>query len=92
MAKKHSKSKKVASTTVSKPKEALESKISVLESNPEAEVVEIRKENNKTTVHVKALIPFYDLEEKIQRGAGAEWEVAENRAELLKKLGIAIVL
>lgn len=85
------KSKKPTKTSL-KPTEALESKISVLESNPEAEVVEIRKENNKTTVHVKALIPFYDLEEKVQRGAGAEWEVAENRAELLKKLGIAIVL
>jgi hypothetical protein len=89
MAKKRSKSKKVASTTISKPAEALESKISVLESNPDAEVVEVRRESE---VKVKALIPFYDLEAKMERGAGAEWEVSESRAELLKKLGIAIVL
>ena len=92
MAKKQTKSKKVASTTASKPKEALERKISVLESNPDAEVVQVKTEEKKTIVSVKALIPFYDLEAKLQRGAGAEWEVDESRAELLKKLGIAIVL
>ena len=89
MAKKQTKSKKVASTTASKQKEALERKISVLESNPDAEIVEVRTESEVT---VRALIPFYDLEAKIQRGVGAEWEVSESRAELLKKLGIAIVL
>ncbi len=89
MAKKQTKSKKVAPTTTSKRKEALERKISVLESNPDAEIVEVRTESEVT---VRALIPFYDLEAKIQRGVGAEWEVSESRAELLKKLGIAIVL
>lgn len=89
MAKKQTKSKKVAPTTASKQKEALERKISVLESNPDAEIVEVRTESEVT---VRALIPFYDLEAKIQRGVGAEWEVSESRAELLKKLGIAIVL
>ena len=89
MAKKASKSKKDVSSISSKPKEALERKSSVLESNPGAEIVEVRQESE---VSVKALIPFYDLESKCQRGAGAEWKVKESRAELLKKLGIAIVL
>ena len=89
MAKKQTKSKKVASTTSSKPKEALEHKISVLESNPDAEIVNVRTESK---VKVRALIPFYDLEANIERGASAEWEVSKSRAELLKKLGIAIVL
>lgn len=89
MGKKQTKSKKVAQTTASKPKEASERKISVLESNPDAEIVNVRKESKQ---RVKALIPFYDLEAKMERGAGAEWEVGESRAELLKKLGIAIVL
>lgn len=89
MAKKQTKSKKAVSTTASKPKEALESEISVLQSNPKAEVVEVR---NETLVNVRSLIPFYDLEGKCERGAGAEWQVSADRAELLKKLGIAIVL
>lgn len=89
MGKKQTKSKKSASTTASKPKEALERKISVLESNPDAEIADVRKESQQK---VRALIPFYDLEANIERGAGAEWEVSESRAELLKKLGIAIVL
>ena len=89
MAKKQTKSKKNVSTTVSKPKEALESEISVLESNPKVEIVEEKK---AVEVTVRALIPFYDLEAKIERGAGAEWQVSEDRAELLNKLGIAIVL
>ena len=82
------KSKKV-STAKSEPKEALQAESSVLEGNPDAEVVEVAKEE---LVKVRAIIPFYDLEAKIERGAGAEWEVSEDRAELLKKLGIAIVL
>ncbi len=82
------KSKKV-STTKPEPKEALQAESSVLESNPDAEVVKVEK---KELVNVRAIIPFYDLEAKIERGAGAEWEVSEDRAELLKKLGIAIVL
>lgn len=89
MAKKQTKSKKNVSTTASKPKEALESEISVLESNPKVEIVEEKK---AVEVTVRALIPFYDLEAKIERGAGAEWQVSEDRAELLNKLGIAIVL
>lgn len=89
MAKKQTKTKKNVSTTVSKPKEALESEISVLESNPKVEIVEEKK---AVEVTVRALIPFYDLEAKIERGAGAEWQVSEDRAELLNKLGIAIVL
>lgn len=89
MAKKQTKSKKNVSTTVSKPREALESEISVLESNPKVEIVEEKK---AVDVTVRALIPFYDLEAKIERGAGAEWQVSEDRAELLNKLGIAIVL
>ena len=89
MAKKQTKSKKAASTTVSKPKEASERKISVLESNPDAEIIDARSESEVT---VRALIPFYDLEAKLERGVGAEWEVSQSRAELLKKLGIAIVL
>ena len=89
MAKKQTKSKKNVSTTASKPKEALERKISVLESNPDVEIVEVKKDS---TVEVRALISFYDLEAKTERGAGAEWKVSEDRAELLKKLGIAIVL
>lgn len=89
MAKKQTKSKKTAPTTISKTKEASERKISVLESNPDAVVVEVKKGG---IVSVRALIPFYDLEAKMERGAGAEWEVSEDRAELLKKLGIAIVL
>lgn len=82
------KSKKV-STTKSEPKEALQAESSVLESNPKAEVVEAPKND---LVKVRAIIPFYDLEANMSRGAGAEWEVSEDRAELLKKLGIAIVL
>lgn len=82
------KSKKV-STTASKPKEALQAESSVLESNPDAEVVKVAKYER---VMVRAIIPFYDLEANMSRGAGAEWEVSEDRAELLKKLGIAIVL
>ena len=89
MAKKQTKSKKNVQTTASKPKEALESEISVLESNPKVEIVEEKK---AVEVTVRALIPFYDLEAKIERGAGAEWQVSEDRAELLNKLGIAIVL
>lgn len=89
MAKKQTKSKKAVSTTASKPKEALESEISVLQSNPKVEIVEVRDESPVT---VRALIPFYDLEAKCERGAGAEWEVSADRAELLNKLGIAIVL
>lgn len=91
MAKKQAKSKKVAQTTISKPKEALESELSVMESNPHVEVVELSKED-EPIVTVRALIPFYDLECNINRGAGAEWEVKESRAKLLEKLGIAIVL
>lgn len=83
------KSKKV-SKPKSEPKEALERKISVLESNPEAEVVEVRTE--PVTVRVRSLMNFYDLEAKMERGAGAEWEVSKDRAELLNRLGIAIVL
>lgn len=82
------KTKKV-STTKSEPKEALQAESSVLESNPKAEVVEAPKND---LVKVRAIIPFYDLEANMSRGAGAEWEVSEDRAELLKKLGIAIVL
>lgn len=82
------KSKKV-STTKSEPKGALQAESSVLESNPKAEVVEAPKND---LVKVRAIIPFYDLEANMSRGAGAEWEVSEDRAELLKKLGIAIVL
>lgn len=82
------KSKKV-STTKSEPKEALQAVSSVLESNPDADVIENAK---KELVKVRAIIPFYDLEANMSRGAGAEWEVSEDRAELLKKLGIAIVL
>ena len=82
------KSKKV-STTKPEPKEVLQAKSSVLESNPDAEVVKVEK---KELVNVRAIIPFYDLEANMSRGAGAEWEVSEDRAELLKKLGIAIVL
>lgn len=82
------KTKKV-STTDSKPKEALQAESSVLEGNPDAEVIEIAK---KELVRVRAIIPFYDLEANMSRGAGAEWEVSEDRAGLLKKLGIAIVL
>ena len=89
MAKKQTKSKKTAPTTISKSKKPSERKISVLESNPDAVVVEVKKGG---IVSVRALIPFYDLEAKTERGAGAEWEVSEDRAELLKKLGIAIVL
>jgi len=89
MAKKQTKSKKNVSTTASKPKEALQAESSVLEGNPDAEVVEVEK---KELVKVRAIIPFYDLEANMSRGAGAEWEVSEDRAELLKKLGIAIVL
>lgn len=89
MAKKQTKSKKNVSSTVSKPKEALERKISVLESNSQAETVDVRKES---LVSVRAMIPFYDLEAKMQRNAGAEWQVTADRAELLNKLGIAIVL
>lgn len=88
MAKKASKAKK-APTTVSKPKQASEDEISVLQSNPKVEIVEVRDES---PVAVRALIPFYDLEAKCERGAGAEWEVSADRAELLNKLGIAIVL
>lgn len=82
------KSKKV-STTKSEPKEALQAESGVLESNPKAEVVEAPKND---LVKVRSIIPFYDLEANMSRGAGAEWEVSEDRAELLKKLGIAIVL
>lgn len=82
------KTKKV-STTKSEPKEALQAESSVLESNPKAEVVEAPKND---LIKVRAIIPFYDLEANMSRGAGAEWEVSEDRAELLKKLGIAIVL
>lgn len=82
------KTKKVP-TTKSEPKEALQAESSVLESNPKAEVVEAPKND---LVKVRAIIPFYDLEANMSRGAGAEWEVSEDRAELLKKLGIAIVL
>lgn len=64
--------------------------ISVLESNPDAEIAEVKSE--PVQVRVRSLIPFYDLEAKIERGAGAEWEVSTDRAELLRKLGIAIVL
>ena len=81
---------KKATSTGSKPKQALERKISVLESNPGAEVVEMQKPT--VTVTVRALIPFYDLEAKMERGAGAEWQVSSDRADLLKKLGIVIVL
>lgn len=88
MAKKASKAKK-APTTVSKPKQTVEDEISVLQSNPKVEIVEVRDESPVT---VRALIPFYDLESKCERGAGAEWEVSADRAELLNKLGIAIVL
>lgn len=83
------KKSKKASTTKSEPKEALQAESSVLESNPKAEVVEAPKND---LVKVRAIIPFYDLEANMSRGAGAEWEVSEDRAELLKKLGIAIVL
>lgn len=83
------KKSKKASTTKPEPKEALQAESSVLEGNPDAEVVEIAK---KELVKVRAIIPFYDLEANMSRGAGAEWEVSEDRAELLKKLGIAIVL
>ena len=89
MVKKQTKSKKVASATVSKPKEASERKISVLESNPDAEIIDV---SNESEVTVRALIPFYDLEANLERGVGAEWKVSQSRAELLKKLGIAIVL
>lgn len=82
------KSKKV-STTKPEPKEALQAESSVLEGNPDAEVVEIARHE---CVTVRAIIPFYDLEANMSRGAGAEWEASVDRAELLKKLGIAIVL
>lgn len=80
---------KNVSTIKSKSKEVSQAESSVLNANPDAVVAEQKPE---TIVHVRALIPFYDLESNTQRGAGAEWEVTQNRADLLVKLGIAIVL
>ena len=82
------KSKKV-STISSEPKEALQAESSVLESNPEAEIVEPKEE---AIVKVMANIPFYDLEAQMNRDAGCTWEVKQSRADLLVKLSIAIVL
>jgi hypothetical protein len=82
------KSKKV-STTSSEPKQALEAESSVLESNPDAEVV---AEPDNTIVKVRAIVPFYDLKLQGSRLVGEEWEVTKDRAALLVKLGIAIVL
>ena len=70
-------------------KQAKTKKTSVAESNPD---VAIAKPKEEEQVRVRALIPFFDLSANIERGAGAEWEVSEDRAELLKKLGIALVL
>ena len=82
------KTKKV-STISSEPKGALQAESSVLESNPEAEIIEPKDE---AIVKVMASIPFYDLEAQMSRDAGCIWEVKQSRADLLVKLGIAIVL
>ena len=47
---------------------------------------------SKKIVTVEALIGFWDLQERCERGVGAMFEVPEDRAEQLVKLGLVIVL
>lgn len=90
MATKKTTAKKTNTNTKVEPKKPVESVLSVMESNPSADISKPVEEERM--VEVVCLTPFYDLEAKMERGAGARWEVTESRAGLLNKLGIALVV
>ena len=47
---------------------------------------------SKKIVQVEAIVGFWDLQANCERGVGAMFEVSEERADQLAKLGLVIVL
>lgn len=77
-------------TTQKKTTKAETVKVSTPEEKPLTEP--LTAPQSKKIVSVQAIVGFWDLQENCERGAGAMFEVLEDRAEQLTKLGLVIVL